>query len=404
MMIEQRRLTLATLHQHPAKGVFVITGGGSLLLSDLLTTAGASATVLEASIPYSSGALASYLRYSPKQACAETTACQLAMAALQRAVELSGSISAVLFGFSITASLASNRPKRGTHRVHMALQTLAATAHRWVEFEKDKRSRAEEERLVADLALQFLSERLGSKSAPIWDQPEKVQQDTVEAQPSWQSLLTDFFRGKKSKIIARGDNEKPTLLFPGSFHPLHDAHRAMAQRAGDLYGEVPAFEICINNVDKPPLDYIDIEHRLRQFNAPTNDSYGTGANVACTNNSVWLTSYATFLEKARAFPGVTFIVGVDTLLRIDEPRYYTKSSRSGQTAEELRNLALKEIGSLGSEFLVFPRTINGAHQSLEDLSLSPRLTALCKPAGDFEFEISSSEIRSASNNPGKKRQ
>ena len=46
------------LHESPWQGVFYVTGGGTLLLSELLTTPGASATVLDARVPYAAAALA----------------------------------------------------------------------------------------------------------------------------------------------------------------------------------------------------------------------------------------------------------------------------------------------------------------------------------------------------------
>ena len=49
------------LHQSPWQGVLHITGGGASLLTDMLSTPGASATVLEAKVPYAGAALADLL-------------------------------------------------------------------------------------------------------------------------------------------------------------------------------------------------------------------------------------------------------------------------------------------------------------------------------------------------------
>ena len=52
-MAERHKLAalIADIHALPARGVFHVTGGGSLILSDLLCVPGASNTVLEASVP-----------------------------------------------------------------------------------------------------------------------------------------------------------------------------------------------------------------------------------------------------------------------------------------------------------------------------------------------------------------
>ena len=62
------------LHASPWQGVLHITGGGARLLAELLTTPGASATVLEATVPYAESALAELLGRRPDQACAAPTA------------------------------------------------------------------------------------------------------------------------------------------------------------------------------------------------------------------------------------------------------------------------------------------------------------------------------------------
>src|SRR5262245_2099936 len=115
------------LHVLPDAGVVAVTGGGAMLLADLLTVPGASNTVLEARVPYAGRALAEFIGGIPEQACSVETACDLAMAAFQRALALDDSNAERRFGFGCTASLATTMPKRGEHRAHVALQTLAET-------------------------------------------------------------------------------------------------------------------------------------------------------------------------------------------------------------------------------------------------------------------------------------
>jgi hypothetical protein len=113
------------LHASPWQGVLYVTGGGTALLSELLTTPGASATVLEARVPYAAAAMAELLGRVPEQACSDATARALAMAAFQRAPARDRRWAAGIrpFGLACTASLATNRSKRGAHRAHVALQT-----------------------------------------------------------------------------------------------------------------------------------------------------------------------------------------------------------------------------------------------------------------------------------------
>jgi hypothetical protein len=142
---------------------------------------------------------------------------------------------------------------------------------------------------------------------------------------------------------------------------------AIAEARTGLAG---AFELSIVNVDKPLLDYTEIDQRLRQFGKP-----------------VWLTRLPTFIVKARYFPGSTFVVGADTLVRIAEPRYYAGSAG--------RDAALAELAELGTRFVVFGRTIDGEFRTLDDLDLPESIRALCIGIGADEFSdpLSSTELR-----------
>jgi len=76
------------LHASDPIGVFLVTGGGITLLEDLLTEPRASATVLEASVPYAEQALADKLGGKPDRACRPDTARALAMPAAPGPIEL----------------------------------------------------------------------------------------------------------------------------------------------------------------------------------------------------------------------------------------------------------------------------------------------------------------------------
>jgi hypothetical protein len=149
----------------------------------------------------------------------------------------------------------------------------------------------------------------------------------------------------------------------------------MADIARQKLGVPVEFEISILNVDKPPLDFIEIDRRVAQF-AP--------------DQAVWLTRAATFEEKSARFPGATFVVGIDTLRRIADARYH-----GGDTAAWLA--AIQRIAARGCRFLVFGRHHEGRFVGLGDLNLPRPLADLCQavPAEEFREDTSSSTIRGA---------
>ena len=162
----------------------------------------------------------------------------------------------------------------------------------------------------------------------------------------------------------------PGCLLPGSFNPVHEGHRRMRVVAAARLGIPTAYELAIVNPDKPPLSQEDAAARLARFSG---------------SEEVWLTCAPTFTEKARIFPGATFAVGVDTIVRIAESRYY--GGPEGLAA------ALSVLG--GCRFLVFGRRTGVGFETLDTVALPEPLLALCDGVDEAQFraDVSSTEIR-----------
>lgn len=361
------------VHSRSRPLALAVTGGGSGAISALLQQPGASRTVLEAVVPYSSAALATFLGGPPEQFCAERTARLIAMSAYRRARRLAPATEVV--GVGATASLASDRPKRGPHRVYVAWQSSSTTATSYLELEKGARNRTEEEDLVAGLILNSVAAATGARSRlelPL-RAGEQVQEVLLQGAPDEQDLLAGA-----ASLVARGSaslDKLPRAVFSGAFHPLHVGHRRMADVAARILGCPVAFEISIENVDKPPLDFLEMQSRLRQFDP---------------SDAVWLSVAPTFVKKSALFPGCTFVVGADTVARIGQERYYG--------SPQAMDAAIAEIAARGCRFLVFGRAADDSFHTLDDLRLPQPLAALCQgvPAAEFREDISSTAIRRAS--------
>jgi nicotinamide mononucleotide (NMN) deamidase PncC len=365
------------IHDAPGQIVLAVTGGGSRAIADLLEVPGGSRTLLEAVVPYCEAALQSWIGGRPGQCCSAATARAMAMVAFGRARTL-GATDDLAAGVSGSAGLSTDRPKRGAHRAHVALQTAARTIAWSVELQKDARSRAEEEWVVSRMVLNAVAEGCG---LPVrLDLPlvggEEVQQQQIVAPPGWPALVL----GKVGWVWAGGPGAAagagtPHAVLSGAFNPPHIGHLRMAELGREILGLPVALEMSVYNVDKPPLDYLEIQHRLGLLPA---------------GRPVCLTRAATFEEKARLFPAATFLLGVDTLRRIAAERYYPGGAAACQRA-------LETIAERGCRFLVFGRDMGTGFVRLGDLDLPDILRHLCREVTPEQFRenISSTGLRQA---------
>jgi hypothetical protein len=365
------------LHRSPWQCALAVTGGGTGAAAWLLSVPGGSRTVLEVQVPYHEQALTEYLGRRPEGFCSAATGRDLATRAYERAGWLVPG--AAVVGVGCTASLATDRPKRGDHRVHLAVRTAAGLKSSALILTKGARDREGEEAVVDVLLLNALAEAFGVPDRlPLALLPgEEV---CTEARPATDALER-FLRGELPAVCVEPDGRfnaqapPPRLSLSGAFNPVHPGHWGMADAAARLTGLPAAFELSVVNVDKPALSPEEIRGRLHPF---------------AWRAAVWLTRAPTFAEKAVLFPGVSFIVGADTAVRIVAPRYY------GGKPEQMEK-ALGELRGRGCRFLVAGRVDAAARfVRLADLDIPAAYRDLFVeiPEEDFRVDISSTHLRS----------
>lgn len=377
MEIEIRQLVEA-IHNKPGRIVIVTAGAGTQALAWLLGVAGASRTLLEALVPYDEAAFDDFLGQTPPQYVASETAGLLAGRALTRARQLHDGPEP-LIGLACTATIITDRPKKGPHRAHVATWHNRSICRYTIHLDKGQRDRNGEEEMVSRLMINALANayNIEGQAEMNW-----LPGDRYETQESNLELAATRLKqgaGSFFCIEANGtllyEIEPPVAMLPGAFNPLHEGHLALAATAAEMVGQPVVFELTAVNADKPGLELDQIVDRLGQF---------AGRHPVVASNA------PTFLAKSRLFPNTTFIVGYDTAERILQPRFYNDSQ-----AEMLK--ALAEIRERGGRFLVAGRLDESTNEFQEPsrLAVPEPFASLFEsiPADRFRRDISSTWLR-----------
>lgn len=368
------RTLIQAIHDSPGRTVMVTAGAGTYALAWLLGVAGASRTLLEALVPYDWAAFDDFLGQTPGQYVALETAKLMAGRALSRGRWLHSNEKVI--GLACTATIATDRPKRGDHRAHVATWQPAAVASYSLTLNKGLRDRGGEEKLVSRLILNALARAydLNDELPLNLDSGDDCAQHHADLAHHARRLhvqeIDCFSITEDGEVAETGPDQR--LILSGAFNPLHEGHLGLAKEAQKRLERPIAFELAAHNADKGPLMLDEVLERAAQF---------AGRWPIAVSHA------ATFVEKARLYPQTTFIVGYDTAARIVHPRYYDNSR------EKVRE-ALDEIRRRGCSFLVAGRTgDDGQFYPAPSLTIPPGFEPLFQPLTGFRLDISSTELR-----------
>ena len=316
---------IAALHAEKTKVCLVCTGAGAGCQNLLSQVPGASGTILESSFPYSKEALTDFLGFEPEKFASEETALRMAAKAWRRATEIvarQGGDVRDAVGIGATAVIATNRALRGEHRIFIAARTERQFYVAHVGFAKNKDNlsvlgRIREGKLCDLLTLNMILYCAGVDQLLI---PKKA-------------LYGEDICGRGPKVILRPQivvqdpqtlslDQSKHVLFEGSFNPLHFGHERIAKEVEALTGKKVVYVITNNHPDKGGIGEDELRKRLDQFEYL--------APVLATDG------LRLYVDKVKAYPGFSFIIGADTLRRILDPKYGVSAEGVLNTFKECR--------------------------------------------------------------------
>ncbi|CAM6008971.1 unnamed protein product [Sphagnum balticum] len=372
------KAVIEAIHASPTHAVLYLSGGGSQALGWLLSVPRASGTVLEVTVPYSRASMVQLLGKVPEQYVCQETAEAIAMAAYNRALKLSMPGMPVA-GIGLTGALASVPPKRGDHRCHLSARTQTGLWHYDLTLAKGYRDRVGEDLVTSRMVVKSLADVCGVSMGVPLELKEGTERLTEERWSySEEEQLEQLLNGQICMISFSSSADMTgsrRIILSGSFNPLHDGHVKLLEVACSLQeGTMPCFEISAINADKPPLGLGDVKDRVKQFR-------NIGKNLVLTNQPY-------FYKKAELFPDSTFVVGVDTAIRLMNPKYY------GESKTRMLEVLLG-IHQQGCDFMVAGRKVDGRFKVLSDIDIPAEVQHMFQaiPENLFYSDLSSTALR-----------
>eukprot|EP01104_Vermistella_antarctica_P013517 TRINITY_DN4102_c0_g1_i1.p1 TRINITY_DN4102_c0_g1~~TRINITY_DN4102_c0_g1_i1.p1 ORF type:complete len:437 (+),score=56.95 TRINITY_DN4102_c0_g1_i1:58-1368(+) len=393
MMEEAIKTLVGHIHAAPHRFSLATTGGGAQALYWVQASTGASRSIIETACPYDSRALRHFLGHPPsfRKTTSPHVSRQLAACCFSRA-RMFGKPHERLIGVGCTASLITDRPRMGKHEAFVSTWNESQIYTYHVSLDKGSgRSRAAEEDIVSRALVNAIAVAVGvghfKVDLGLTDGKDSLSVECVDVCQEVRRVSESdkgFFHLTCFGAVVSEKDEKsefpaPNVLLSGSFNPLHGGHLELlaasceALAASGRRQLVPALEMSVTNPDKQTEVEAEWAHRISQ-------AAGSRFDVVVSNAP-------TFAEKAVVFPGVTFVVGVDTALRIVDPKYYG--------GEEKMQEALLVIKNNNCSFVVAGRVNEGefldAKEAVETM-IPEAHRSLFFPI-PFRNDISSTEIR-----------
>jgi cytidyltransferase-like protein len=317
--------------------ISTITGGGFSSIGYLMSRPGASSSILQLNCPYAEEATVKYMEEPIESFASLKSANELSITSLKQCRDLLDQ-KYNFIGVGVTAALATNRWLRGDHRLHIVITTdinrFTFSLNLYKGYPPDPetpeklfRSRAQEDDLCGKLII--FSIAYVCKIIPLTFFHTLIQENFMNIMDKYDfdneifnnpitrllhskiPEISDLRREVVNSVLVINDKYfinpslKNIVMLPGNFNPLHQGHITALKSACELNHTDGIYELCVVNIDKAPLSFDDIQQKISSFDS----------------RPVVLTNAPLFTDKNKLFPGISYVIGIDTAIRLINPKY-----------------------------------------------------------------------------------
>lgn len=350
----------------------IATGAGAGLQRRIWDIPGISNFFVGASFPYATEETDSLLGFKPEKYVSEYTAIDLATTAYMKAWKPGKKA----IGLGMTCSVTSLKAHRGDHRIIAAIVGDDGCCVLSVVIPKLQAIDRWKDGLLADLLGEEFINFYINKT---WDNLKfddcKVQMAVADGMATDRIMAHPLFKPDGSRATLQDISPNKTIFFPGAFNPPHAGHFEGAQAAVQTKlinsGKICRliFSTTINPPHKPALSNVEMLQRAKLMRG---------------NDFLLTSDDPLFINKARKFPGATFVMGADTMRRFLDCKW-------GEPIEPM----LQEFNTLETRFVVLGRLVDGRYTVASDFygNLVPVRYIHLFNEVNFRLDISSTELR-----------
>jgi len=291
-------MNLEKLRDSGAKIYIVATGAGAGLQKTIWDVPGISKSLVGCEFPYAKEATNQFLGFTPNKSVSKETAVDLASTAYIKAKKVA-KWNGTAVGLGITAAVQSQNARRGKDEYFVAAVGDRGCFLEHYDISGPGMVRKSQGAYIDGAGLLVLLAGLGDtryQKTPIQDCSDLVL-ERVLARPVFTKTERVLFHSSLADT-----------LFPGTFNPLHEGHRAAVEQSLDV-GDTCGWVINVDPIHKKTLTGVDLLARVADIQSKSKDPI------------IFTQGQPLFLDKIQKNPHRNWIVGTDTLERMLDPKW-----------------------------------------------------------------------------------